>query len=154
MEKMQENDLTVGNVNESVLAWKVHLLKEDPKKALLVFPAVLVSLAICYIFFRNPIPMIAVLFLFFSSFSDYFFPIMYSVDEKGASVKTALWKNFLEWEKVKKYYLDETGIKLSTLGYPSRLEAFRGIYLRFGGNKEEVIEAVRRLRDAGKSGGT
>jgi len=43
--------------------------------------------------------------------------------------------------------VDDRGIKLSPLGKPGRLEAYRGVYLRFGDRAYEVKETVRRMRD-------
>lgn len=52
----------------------------------------------------------------------------------------------IKWANVKRCYLDDFGVKLSPLDRVSRVEAFRGVYLRFGDNQNEVIEAVKALR--------
>lgn len=134
-----------------VLAWKVHLIRENPAKVLLIAPVVVMSLLVCYIFTHSPIFMAVTLALLASSLADFLFPIRYEMSEQGASSRTLLGRTFVEWDRVKKYYLDDHGIKLSTLPRPGRLEAYRGLYLRFGGNQDEVIEAVRRMRDAARS---
>jgi hypothetical protein len=129
------------------MEWQVHLLKEDPKKLLLMVPVILASLFAAYALFGSPIFMVVVVFLFASSLSGYLFPVHYTLTREGACVRTLTGRNFLPWTRVKKYYLDENGIKLSTLSTPGRLEAYRGVYLRFGGNRDTVVEAVRRIRD-------
>lgn len=131
-----------------VLTWKVHLVRQNPRKLILIVPVVFVTLAVCYLFFGSLIVAAAILFLFASSLSDYLFPIIYCVDRRGASARTVLGRTFLEWDRVKKYYISDTGIKLSTLNRPSRLEPYRGVFLRFGENREEVIRAVKGFRDA------
>ena len=135
--------------NEPALVWKVHLLREEPAKALLIAPIVLGSLLACSLIFHSLLFPAVVLFLFASSLADYLFPVRYEISEQGASCRTLTGRSFIEWDRVKKYYLDDGGIKLSPLERPGRLEAYRGVYLRFGRNREEVAEAVRRMRDAG-----
>ena len=134
-----------------ILVWKVHLIREDPIKVLLIAPVFAVSLLVCYVFTRSPIFMAVTLALLASSLADFLFPVHYEINEQGASRKNLLGRTFVPWDRVKKYYLDDHGIKLSTLPRPGRLEAYRGLYLRFGGDEDEVIEAVRRMRDAVRS---
>ena len=141
-------------MEKTTLVWKVHLLREHPAKTLLIAPVVLASLLACYFIFHNLLPLVVVMFLFASALAEYLFPVRYELDEKGASSRTLLGRTFIEWDRVKKYYLDDRGIKLSTLEKQGRLEAYRGIYLRFGKNREKVTEAVRRLRDARCADGT
>ena len=136
---------------EPILAWKVHLVRENPAKVLLIAPVLATSLLVCYVFTHSLVFMAVTFSLLASSLADYLFPVRYEINERGASSRTLLRRTFVEWDRVRKYYLDDHGIKLSTLSRPGRLEAYRGLYLRFGGNRDEVIEAVRRMRDAVRS---
>lgn len=136
---------------EPILAWKVHLLRQEPRRVLLIAPVVLASLVVSYILFHSLLFPAVALLLFASALSEYLFPIRFEVTREGASSRTLLGRTTIGWDRVKKYYLDDRGIKLSSLGVTGRLEAYRGVYLRFGGNRDEVIEAVRRMRDAASS---
>jgi hypothetical protein len=142
-----ESDSAVAVSAEPVLAWKVHLLKEEPAKVLLIAPVVFASLLACYIIFRNPLPLAVILFLFASSLAEYLFPIHYEISRRGASMRTPFGRTYIGWDRVNKCYVDDRGIKLSPLGKPGRLEAYRGVYLRFGDRAYEVKETVRRMRD-------
>jgi len=133
---------------EPILAWKVHLLRENPSRLLLIVPVVLVGLLVSYAIFHSPIFPAVALLLFTGALADYLFPVRYELTDRGASCRTLAGRTFMEWPRVKKYYLDDRGIKLSPLETVGRLEAYRGVYLRFGGNRGEVIETVRRMRDA------
>ena len=136
---------------EPILAWKVHLLREEPKKALLIAPVVLVGLVVSYFLFHSLLfPAVAML-MFASALSEYLFPIRYEITSTGATARTMVGRTAVGWDRVKKYYVDDRGIKLSTLPTAGRLESYRGVYLRFGGSRDEVIEAVRRMRDATRS---
>ena len=133
---------------EPILTWKVHILRESPGKLLLIGPVVLGSLLVSYTIFQSLLFVAVAASLFVSALAEALFPIRFEISERGASSRTPLGRTYIEWDRVKKYYLDDRGIKLSPLDRPGRLEAYRGVYLRFGRNRDEVIEAVRRMRDA------
>lgn len=137
---------------DPVLAWKVHLLREEPAKVLLVVPAVVLSLLISYAISRSLLLPAVTLFLLTSAFSEYLFPIRYEIGPQGASAKSLFSRNQIAWDRVKKCYLDDDGVKLSPLARPSRLEAYRGVYLRFGDRRDEVIQAVRMMKDGIRGG--
>lgn len=132
---------------EPILTWRVCLLREQPAKMLLVAPIVFAGIVVSIILFRSLIFTAVTFFLFLSSLAEYIFPISYEIDKEGASSKALIGKTRIEWKNVKKYYIDEHGIKLSPLKKQSRLEAYRGVYLRFGNRRDEVIRIVRMMRD-------
>ncbi len=136
---------------EPILAWKVHLLREEPRKVFLIAPVVLASLVVSYFLFHSLLPPAIALLLFASALSEYLFPIRYEITSQGATARTLAGRTTIGWDRVKKYYLDDRGIKLSPLPTSGRLEAYRGVYLRFGGCRDDVIEVVRRMRDAASS---
>lgn len=63
--------------------------------------------------------------------SEYIFPIRYSITEQAIQCRNLLNYRRLEWKAVRCYFFDGDGIKVTPLTRPSRLETFRGIYLRF-----------------------
>lgn len=133
---------------EPILAWKVHLLREQPGKFLPIVPVAFLTLALSRILFGNLTIGFVALALIAASLTDYLFPVRYELDSAGASATTLISRTRIEWGRVRKYYVDDWGIKLSPLSRQTRLEAYRGVYLRFGRRRDEVIEAVKELRDA------
>ena len=133
---------------EPILTWKVHILRESPGKLLLIGPVVLGSLLVSYTIFQSLLLVAVAAFLLVSALVEFLFPINFEISERGAVSRSLFARTYIGWDRVKKCYLDDRGIKLSPLDRPGRLEAYRGVYLRFGGNRDEVIEAVRRMRDA------
>ncbi len=131
--------------NSAVLNWTVHLAREEPLKTGLALGLVA---AIAYIGFVlvGPFPALAASVITVLSLCEFLFPVSYEVGPDGARVRTLLRNSKVSWGDVCTCYLDDTGIKLSPFDRQSRLEAFRGLYLRFGENREEVIQAVRMLR--------
>mgnify|MGYP006972338587 CR=1 FL=1 len=145
---------SMKSLAEPILTWKVHLLREQPSKLLLVIPAAALSLVASCVLFQTFTLGLIVLFLIMASLAEYLFPIRYQLDERGASARTLTSLTRIEWRRVKKYYLDDHGIKLSPLSRQTRLEAYRGVYLRFGDRRDEIIRAVKEIRDAVQARGT
>lgn len=131
-----------------VLSWSVYLVRSDPGKLVIIAPILIASLVICYATFHSLFYMAVVLLLFAAALSDYLLPVRYEMTEEGASARTVFSTSRIRWEAVRKYYVDDSGIKLSPFENPTRLETYRGVYLRFGSRKDEVTNAVRRMRDA------
>ena len=135
---------------EVVLSWKVHLVREEPRKLVVVILATVAVSVLAYGWMRNMpsgfVYGIAMGFAMLGSFSDFLFPITFTLTQTGATAAGKLGKRTIAWTSVKKYYLDDYGIKLSPFRMKSRLEAYRGVYLRFGKNREEVIATVKKLR--------
>jgi hypothetical protein len=83
---------------------------------------------------------------------DYWLPVRYTVSEKGAAVRYLGAAYDISWERVKYVTVTADGVKLSPLPPRSRLEPFRGVYLRFADNREQVLEAIAFWR--GSTAGT
>lgn len=146
--RMQNAREEKNSVNvDPQMVWSVHLLHQEPKRLLLILPIVLVSLLAGYNIFHSLLSMAVILLLFVASLADFVFPVRYELTTEGAAARTAFSRTFIEWRRVRKYYVDDRGIKLSPLARQGRLEAYRGVYLRFGSNRDEVTAAVRRMRD-------
>jgi hypothetical protein len=75
--------------------------------------------------------------------ADFWMPLQYRLDEKGAALKCGFSTTAIEWANVKRVILGEEGVKLSPLEEESRLSPFRGLFLRFDGNREEVLDRIR-----------
>ena len=128
--------------------WTVHLARKHPVKGVVAIGALALA-AVCGYCAIGPLGALAAVLLITGSLAEFLLPVKYTLTPQRATASTLLKSTSVEWEKIRCCYLDDCGVKLSTLDSPSRLEAFRGLYLRFGddkANREQVIEAVRSLR--------
>jgi len=75
---------------------------------------------------------------------SYFLPTKYTVDENSITVAYMFQKKSYEWKYFKTYYMDDKGILLSPFASPSRLENFRGLYVRYGNKQNEIKEIVSK----------
>jgi hypothetical protein len=129
-----------------ILSWTVHLARKQPRKLALIFPIFLLTLFWAY--YLVGVFGIAVAFLgLTAALADFLFPVHYEITTQRATCRRLLGITEIRWGNVKRCYLDDLGVKLSPLPRLSRLEAYRGVFLRFDGNDSEVIEAVRSVRE-------
>lgn len=81
-------------------------------------------------------------FLFFS-LRNFFLPTRIRLDESGITVKEFLYTRRKSWSECKSLHLDKNGVLVSPFTFVTRLENFRGVYLRFDGNKDEVLAFLK-----------
>lgn len=137
-----------------VLEWEVHLARTEPARVAVVAGAALLSAGLCFFLFRNWVFAGFCVLALVGATSEFLLPIRYRLDAEGAEMRNLHNWRRIAWTEVKKAYLLEDGIKLSPLGVRTRLEPFRGVFLRFGaepGTQHQVLAAVRRFRDAVRS---
>lgn len=133
--------------SEPILSWSVHLARRHPAKATISLALVTAATAVGCVL-AGPYVALVVAVALVVSLSDFLFPVRYTMTHDGASCRMLLKSSEIKWASVKRCYTDGLGVKLSPLDRISRVEAFRGVYLRFGDNEDEVIDAVKSLRPA------
>lgn len=136
-----------GHRDDVILTWTVHLAREHPVKLIYSLGAIILA-SIAGYYTLSTAGAVATALVMFVSVADFVLPVRYTITIDGAKCNMFLKSAEIRWQDIKRCYIDDTGIKLSPLGRRSRLEAFRGVYLRFKGNKEQVLETVQSLRKA------
>lgn len=131
--------------SSEALAWDIRLGANQPQRLLtvvfLALVAGVVGIALLGHWLFGVIGVLAVLL----SASELFLPLHYSIDETGARQRIGVSVTEILWPNVKRVQLDQGGVKLSPFEGESRLEPFRGVYLRFSGNREEVLAKIRQF---------
>ena len=130
-----------------MLTWTVHLLRGQAKRLPWIGLCAAAAALSGLFFFHNILLALLPAAALLLSVSEFLFPIRYSLTQRGVQARQGpmVWE--MAWRDVRHAYLAPDGIKLSPLATPnSRLEPLRGVFLRFAGNDEAVIAAVRRLR--------
>jgi len=133
----------------TILAWRVHRLREEPGRLPLVAVGYGVALGLWWLLFPHPLALFVPLVSLTSALGEYLFPVSYRLTDRGAHVANGPFvRLFLAWPDVRRATVGDDGVCLSPLARPdSPLAVFRGVRLRFaGGNAEAVTETVRRLR--------
>lgn len=137
-------DLPVAGEAAADLAWTCHPARRQPGRAALV---VGVHGALFYLLalYTSSVPFALVLTaVLFLSLSAYFFPTRYTLSAQGVRVKTLVTSFERPWDTYRSHWPDRNGVLLSPFPGRSRLENFRGLFVRFDGNRDEVVAYVQR----------
>ncbi|PIP14054.1 MAG: hypothetical protein COX48_02480 [bacterium (Candidatus Stahlbacteria) CG23_combo_of_CG06-09_8_20_14_all_34_7] len=77
-------------------------------------------------------------------FLQFVFPTTFTLKEKTILIEFLFTKKEYELSRFKSFYPDNAGVILSPFIKPSRLENFRGIYVRYGKKeKENILESIK-----------
>ena len=137
----------------NLLSWSSHPAKERPVAALFVFSVMLAIFYYVYNVTASPIMVLVAIMIFFISLSTFFFPTRYTVDEKMVTIKYLYSSKERNLSAFRTVFPGRRGVLLSPFLGPSRLENYRGFYLRYGiNNKEEVDQFLAELFDSKSSG--
>jgi len=131
---------------QPALHWRVYLARRAPRRVAVCLLAALAAGTAAYALWGLPWVAAAAAGLVLCSVSDFLLPLHYRIDERGVTCSGLLSLRRLEWPRVRRCCRDGRGIKVSPLPAPSRLEAYRGIYLWLDGNEQEVVAALRHYR--------
>jgi len=80
----------------------------------------------------------------------HFLPTWFEVTESGLTTRFCGQTRRMAWTKVGRIIVQEAGVFVSPFAKPSRLDPFRGVFLRFNGNADEVVTFVRQARQQTK----
>ncbi len=126
------------------LTWQVHLARQQPQRAAATAGIILLATLMVCAVMGNLFWALLVLVGLFGSLHDFFLPMRYALTERGVEAKGLVAHNLLEWERVQRFYVLDDGIKVSPLAGPSRLEAYRGVFLRCEGEmRKRVLDTVQ-----------
>lgn len=132
-------------VGSSELHWELHLGRDKPTARWVVIGAALAAALVGFLALRSPLlgalGMAAVL----GSTLELFVAQKYGLTAQGAYSRNGPSRSEVPWENVRRVVPDDRGVLVSPLARAGRLDAFRGVYLRFAGNREEVLAKIAEL---------
>ena len=127
-----------------VLGWTCHPVRRRPLVSLLVTLFIFLIGVVVYMATSSNTFTVLALVILYASLAKFYFPTRYRFTAKGIEVKTITQKLFKPWSMFRSYYPDKNGVLLSPFTRPTRLENFRGMYILFADNRDEVIQYVSR----------
>jgi hypothetical protein len=131
-----------------VLEWCIHLARREPAKAVVVVGLALISGALGLALFHNWLFALFAAGVLIAATGEFLFPVRYRLTAEDAELRGPFSWRRIRWTEVKRVYAANEEIKLSPLAHPGPREAFRGVLLRCEGNRDRVLDAIRRFRDA------
>ncbi len=121
------------------ISWTVHPLVENWKRTIVLLIFLLSILAIIFISFKSILYLLLSAILLIGPLYKYFLPFHYCCGIEHIIVTACCTKNERPWSDFRSYYVDKNGVLLSPFAKPTRLENFRGVYVRFGKHPPEDI---------------
>ena len=125
------------------LSWTVHPLVENRRKSILLglFLALLLF-GIYWGFQSVSVALLSAIFLL-GSLYKYFLPFHHQCEADKLIITSCCYRLERSWETFRSFYVDANGVLLSPFVRPTRLENFRGVYVRFGKHTpEKVIDFI------------
>jgi hypothetical protein len=135
------------------LEWVSHPARKNMKVAVLTTAFLIILVVVVYFLTYSPWFAILAFIILFGSLLPFYFPTRYRLTDEDIVIKTTAQRLVKKWSQYRTYYPDKNGILLSPFLRPTRLENFRGIYIRFANNKEEVMAFVKRRMEKAKEEG-
>lgn len=130
-----------GGADET-LRWTSFPLRDELPRSLLLPSIVLGSSVAATFAFGHVLYGFASLLALGIATRRYLAPTVYTLDADGARASFLGVSEQRRWSEVRGVYRHANGLFLSPFPEPSRLDSFRGLFLRYRGNREEVERFV------------
>ncbi len=123
------------------LSWVSHPARREPLKAalaIIVAIGMAVSVTLWAGLWLGALSFIVIV----ASVHGFLFPVWYRIYEDHLSVQTFFGAQQRSWKAVRRSDAGKHGVHLSPFSTPNWLDGTRGIYVRFGDNREDVLAAI------------
>jgi len=131
---------------EAVLSWKVHPVKRSLKASIGVILLLLVIWAAVYFAMQSFLFLMVAVVVMLVSLWGFFLPTEYELYPDKIKVRYVMTSLEKEWKNYRSFYVDKSGVLLSPFTKPSRLENFRGIYLKIDRDsqmKDKIVDYIK-----------
>lgn len=127
------------------ISWKGWLAAEKPYLTLFAVSVLTAVWILSFTFLQSAVVSTLLTFCVFAYVSEFFLPVDYGLDSDSAWKKIGPVMIKKQWTQLRSFYTDKNGVLISPFTKPSRLETFRGIYLRFAdADKEAVLFTIKK----------
>jgi len=124
--------------------WTVFPMRENPARGILFWVIVIVTIWAVYWNVGSLFLTFVAAFMLLGSLTSFFLRTTYRIDENGAGFRRFIFKKLVGWSRIRSVNDEQSGIFLSPFPVKSKLENFRGIFLPYRNNRDNVIEIMRK----------
>ncbi len=129
---------------EQTYSWHVRLFAHAPQKLYGILLACALGALAGWLLFHS-IGLALVGFIAIgAATAEYWMPQFYKLDRNGASARCGMSVTAILWNDVKQVIPDERGVKLTPLTGNGRMNEFRGVYLRYDNNRDQVLDLIHQ----------
>lgn len=127
----------------STLSWTVHPIVENWRKSVLLGFFLALLLFGIYLGFQSIYVALISGIVLLGSLYKYFLPFHHQCEADRLIITSCCYRLERSWKTFRSFYVDANGVLLSPFARPTRLENFRGVYVRFGKHTpEEVVDFI------------
>ncbi|MGD8237000.1 MAG: hypothetical protein PVH68_00485 [Armatimonadota bacterium] len=130
------------------LRWRVLPCARDWRLTAATVALLLLVLCVVHLAFGHPGWVALSALVLVGALASFFLPTTYTLSDEGVAVRGLFGTTRREWGALRSHRADAQGVLLSPFSRPSRLDSFRGIYLRFQDNREQVMTIVAAQTNA------
>ena len=128
--------------------WQAHPARERVGAAALAIGLIGAFAGAVGLSFQSPVWAAVALLVLLAALNRFFFPSRFVINADGISARYLLRTQQLNWHNVRRFVQDDRGGYISTRAKRSWLDAYRGMHILFGTQRETVIKRIRaRLSD-------
>ena len=139
---------TEKSADRDRLSWTVFPMRERPAKGVLFWAVIVFTVWAVYWNVGSVLLTIAAAALLLGSLTSFYLPTCYTLDEGGAGLGRWFHRRRIGWERIRSVSDEKDGLFLSPFPVRTRLENFRGLFLPYRSNHDEVLHLVRRYAPA------
>ncbi len=125
------------------LQWRHNPWREKPRKTYALLTVNLAVMAIVYCTFPEKAWVVLAAVLLFGATLSMLVPIAYRFDDQGVAVFFLGTRSFRPSPHYRNYYVHSNGVFLTSMEHPNALDPFRGHFLFYRGNREQVLAYVK-----------
>ena len=125
-----------------MLSWRYHPAAKNRVKTVLATAVIALFGAFVWWYSQSAIFAFLAALILTASLGVFFFPTRYTLTEEGLTVEFLGTKQVKKWGGFARTIPEASGIFLSPFSRKSFLEHYRGIFVRYDGNKDEVDRFV------------
>ena len=135
---------------EQPFCWDAHPARERTGRAVLGGVVILAFAGLAGALMQSLWWGVFATFLLLVSLNRFFFPSRFTIDGAGITARCPLRRQRLGWDELRRFAVDEHGGYLSTRGRRSWIDAYRGMHIYFGRQRDAVVQRIRsRLPEGG-----
>lgn len=125
------------------LTWKAHPARERRGPAAAAVVTILAFGAATALFMGSVAWGVFGVLILVAALNRFFLPSRFSIDGEGITAQYALQRRRLRWADLRRVVRDGHGAYLGTRARRSWLDAYRGVHVLFGDQREAVMRSIR-----------
>ena len=123
--------------------WQAHPAGERVGAAILGAVVILAITAAVFLFSGNWGWSVVSIVVLGAALNRFYLPSRFTIDADGITARFPLRTQRFRWQDVRRFVIDEHGGYLSTRSTRSWLDAYRGLHILFGNQRNAVIDRIR-----------